>query len=331
MAWFEHSDLGTDIVAHVHDAMKVSDKWSLNQDRGFTWWAGDYAQRVWADAGVYHNAETVYRVHSEIDFLAGRGHAGACEQYLSHAMEKAVMSALVYDGDQDMFRLHASIYASGENARTFDKLFMAATVLQLDYAQRHAQEFAALLNAAPATSGHPNGPRTDKDPMLKADEMFFRPAGEKPSRWIGVPEWQEASNILERLAEDRKTDRATNLDAQFRFGDEFAKLEVTTEFMHDELGHGLHFLLLLPMHLPAAIAAHATLELNNVERAEWRWFHFLGSWCCHEDQLAFACFIPNTSYNPDLLPAMTQAMGRRAIWIEELFSSGYRLSAPPAA
>jgi len=41
--------IGSQVIDYVYAQMKVSEKWSLRQERGFTWWGHTVAQRVWAD------------------------------------------------------------------------------------------------------------------------------------------------------------------------------------------------------------------------------------------------------------------------------------------
>jgi len=50
--------IGSQVIDYVYAQMKVSEKWSLRQERGFTWWGHTVAQRVWADPLTPARADT---------------------------------------------------------------------------------------------------------------------------------------------------------------------------------------------------------------------------------------------------------------------------------
>lgn len=321
MSWQSRSDLGLAIIGQVNDALKISDKWRLDEPRGFTWWASDYAQRIWSDQSVFHNTQAIFRVHAEIELIRGRGHAREHEVYFSNLMSCANLSALVYDENQDTFKLHCSVYAGDDNADWLSRLFLGAVGIQVSEAAMKARQLASDVKSAPAATGHPNsGMRADADPMCKAIEMFFRPAGAGASRWENAAEWDEAHYNVRRLAEKVSSDDKSFLHAEFPWdGSDVVTLEVTTQRPHPDLGHGLHLQLILPTQMADENAAHAAMELNSEERREWKWVHDLGSWCCHEGAVEFNCFVPNTSYNKHVLPALVHDMAIRASWAAELF------------
>ena len=43
------SDPGIAVVNHIYTGMKIDPEWSVREERGFTWWGKDFAQRVWAE------------------------------------------------------------------------------------------------------------------------------------------------------------------------------------------------------------------------------------------------------------------------------------------
>jgi hypothetical protein len=328
MSWKERSDLGLTLVGDVHDALRIEDRWRKDEARGFQWWPSGFAQHIWADIGLYHNAQAVYRMHAETDLIKGRGHHQDFELALETAIDACTFSAIVYDAATDTFRLHSSVYASPENVDWLKKTFFAAAALQLAEAQEIATQLSrGQQHAVPAMSDHPvSGLRSTPDPMLQSRELFFAPQGAMPSRWIGVEEWEETERLMEREAETSQSDHQNWLKATFRWtgpgydpmgGEPQAVLEVTTLEPHPAIGNGLHFTLTLPLQLEPGRIAHLALELNDYERKEWKRSHMLGSWCCHGGQLAFRCFLPNTIYNRQLLPNITTSMMVRAGWADE--------------
>src|SRR5215218_9119687 len=106
MSWRNKEDLGTSLVAFIHDSLKVTDRYSLDHGRGFTWWGSDYAQTVWSDVGLFHNLSTLYRIHTEVELFRGDGRAGDCEVPLVDTMSNATLSAVTYDPEKDIYKLH---------------------------------------------------------------------------------------------------------------------------------------------------------------------------------------------------------------------------------
>lgn len=327
MSWRSQEDLGTQIVAHVHQALKVTEGWSTDFDRGFTWWPQDFSQTIWADVGLFQNAQNMFRVHAETDLIVGRGHAQDFELALTQAMHDASMSSVVYDSVKDTYKLSCSVYASADNEHFMDRLFMAASAIQLAEAQRIGHKLAQSTGASPAVSGHPKfGLRGQPDPMVHCIETFFAPNGVQPSRWIGQPEWKHMEWAMERQASSFVCDHHSKLSAELHWGItapdgslQASHLEVLTEEMHPLMGHGLFLRLKLPIKMSPEKCAHAAVELNNLERKEWLRCHFLGSWCVDDGALEFETFVPNTSYHSDVLETLSLSMAIRAEWASEQF------------
>jgi hypothetical protein len=338
MSWKERSDLGLTLVGDVHDALRIEDQWRTDEARGFQWWPSTFAQHIWADTGLYHNAQAVYRMHAETDLIKGRGHHEDFELALETAIDACTFSAIVYDAASDTFRLHSSVYASPENVGWLKKTFFAAAALQL----AEAQDIAGMLSrgqthAVQAVTEHPrSGLRSGPDPMIHSRDMFFKPHGTAPSKWVGAEEWLDMERFMEREALTFQSDHSTWMKAEFPWmgpgtsstgGDPTAVLDVTTMEPNPIIGNGLHFTLVLPLSLEPKRVAHLALELNEFERKEWKRSHMLGSWTCHDGKLAFRCFLPNTIYNKELLPQITNNMAVRASWADE-WCLQHRASAP---
>jgi hypothetical protein len=328
LSWRTRDDLGLELVADVHAQLKIADHWTIDQGRGFGWWASDYCQCVWADDGLFHNAAAYYRVHAEIELLHGAGHADECELPLTQAMTEANLSALVFDREKDTFKLHCSMYASRENVDWLKRVFLAAAGLQVTEAHMNARALAQALNATPATSSHPHhGLRDEPDPMVEAEERFFRPYGGQPSRWTKSIEWGDARERVKRLAySSAETDNQSYLKAEFEWcasqNGEPMLLEIRADRPHPRLGNGLSLSLRLPTELAPGSRAHTALQLNDMERRQWNWCHDVGSWCCAGDDLAFNCFVPNVSFAPMILSELAHDMAIRAKWANEQFYEG---------
>lgn len=322
MSWREKEDLGTQLVAHVHESLRLSNDYLLdNVQRGFSWWASDCNQRVWSDLGNFHNSTTLYRLHAEIDFLKGCGHAPEALVRLMSYIGEGSLSALVYDSQHDVYKLHCSIYSEYENEAWVRRVFNAAVALQICEVRRMAGEFATEFKMAPANSYHPTkGMRNQPDSICGFEESFFKPYGQGASRWLGNrDEWEAGRDALRRICENVKTDHNICLEASFDwpYGQRDVDLIVSAVDEHPHLGHGLMLALSLPVMMADVHKAHVALELNERERAEWNWCHDLGSWCLRKGELAFVCFIPNICHTPGILRDLTHDMAMRANWIND--------------
>ena len=63
------NDLGTAAVEEIRELWQVDNQWSVDEDRGFSWWGKDYRQRIWSDPGFDEEGIEIFRLHSETDFI----------------------------------------------------------------------------------------------------------------------------------------------------------------------------------------------------------------------------------------------------------------------
>lgn len=326
MSWRTKDDLGLELIAHIHENLRINDFWAVDIPRGFEWWAEEFSQKVWSDVGAFQIAHANYRMHAETELLRGRGRHQQFELALATEMKDATLSAVIYDESKDTYVLHSSIYATDENVGWIERLFLAAVALQVDEAHHIGHELAKTLHAVPATSGHPqHGLRSQPDPILGAIDRSFKPYGAQPCRWIGVSEWQETEWAMERLANRFESDHKTFLRAFFPWpiGEGAIVLDITTEQPHPVLGSGLDMVLRLPLPMSPERAAHTAMELNRIERREWLRCHMLGSWGFDEGHIQYECFVPNISFHEGVLMNTALSMAIRATWSAEQFTAWY--------
>ncbi len=319
-SWRNPDDLGLEIVHFIHQSLRADAEWCVDAgERGFTWWAGEFAQHVWAEESNFYNSTATFKVHAETDLVRGQGRAARLEPPLMSAMRNTSLCGVVYDQEKDVYRLHSSAYLHADNLDAMKRLMSAETVLQLDEANRLAHHAAHSLQAVPAISEHPqHGLRSQPSPMARAAELFFRPQGQGPSRWLGQPEWKQTEWAMEREAETFKSDHKGELTATYYWpGGDKAVLSVSAGTPHPFLGSGLTMKLCLPVSMDHEQSAHRAVELNSRERSDWMRSHFLGSWCFDDSKFEFECFVPNTSYNADLLLTLVTSMSIRAQWCAE--------------
>lgn len=290
---------------------------------GFRWWPSDQCQHVWCEEGIFQNSVTTYRLHAETDVIKGSGRAKQFEVELERMMEHTSLNALIYHQDEDVYRLHSSIFATEENMEYLKRTSFAAIILQLHEARHLAHTLRESLRAVPANTSHPTmGLRPQDDPMINAHQAYFVPAGQHPSKWSGVPEWRETEFAVEREATKFQSDHHTHLVADFPWEaqpEKSIRLDVNTREAHPELGNGLHMTLNIPLVMSPERVSHLALELNQHERDNWKRAHMLGSWACHDGLLCFRLFLPNVLYRQELLVHFVLQMAVRAHWSNEYF------------
>lgn len=323
MSWREKVTLGHEFVADVYDFLQVDPAFVLDDGDGFVYWAGDLATRIKTDMGLFRGSMAVYRVTAETDLVKGRGHLKELALSLEHEMDECSFSGPVYDASTDTFRMFCGVYASGDHAHWLRRTFASAVALQMAEAHEMSVNLSKRCHTSPAGSGHPRqGPRSVPDPMLEHVYGFYTGAGTQPSKWEGVPTWEQAGWIMEREARHFQTDRNSWLSATFDWmcgGDQGIDLSVRTDEPHQKLGNGLHVTLTVPMRLSPDAIGHLVLDLNTYEKTEYKRCHTLGSWCLHDGKLAFREFVPNALFDDEYLEETCVNMASRAIWANEWF------------
>lgn len=321
LSWRDKNDYGLECVASIHSQLKIGDYWAIDVTRGFMWWPEEFAQKIWSDMGMFHNAQSVFRLHAETEFIRAKGHAEDFELTLAEHMGSAILSAVCLDSERDIYILHTSAYLTLDNAEWLFRLFMAAVAMQLHEAHGLGKEVAKAIGACPAASEHPTHSfRSPPDPILKSVDQFFVPYGKQPSRWIGLSqEWKYVEWAMERQATRFESDHSTYCKAEFPWhhGEGVVRLLVTTDEPHPYLGNGLTMKLQVPAHFEPKEAAHHAMRLNNIERKEWLRCQMMGSWGFDAGQLQYECFVPNTSYHLGILENLSLSMSVRSQWINE--------------
>ena len=64
-------DPGMTVVRQVYSLMRVDDKWSVREERGFRWWGYRQAQQVWSEPGFDDEGIEIFRVRARSDVLHG--------------------------------------------------------------------------------------------------------------------------------------------------------------------------------------------------------------------------------------------------------------------
>jgi hypothetical protein len=56
------TDVGIAAVEHMYKLWQIDEEWSVRDSRSFTWWGGDFRQRIHVDSGHEENGLFVYQL-----------------------------------------------------------------------------------------------------------------------------------------------------------------------------------------------------------------------------------------------------------------------------
>lgn len=314
-----YSDLGVSVVDAIAVMMGVDEDWCTRDERGFTWWGKDYAQRVWSEPGFDDDGFEIFRLHARTQMIRGFEPTDENLAKLNALSMVASTSGFVVDPDEKTVDLAASMYVHEETADWVKRCFGAVVAIQATDAQLKAELLARATGAKPATSAHPvSGPRPELDNMLNILEQVVVPRGHAPSAWEGdqmlaiVEAVQSAGNTV------MATGGETGLTAELPFQSETSLLTVRTRERHPQLGYGVLIRLQLPVLFPESDGIQFAGELNRRELVSLTRAHFLGTWCWHDEFLQFVTFLPNVLNlgDGDLFNFLASSYGR-AKWVAE--------------
>jgi hypothetical protein len=150
-------DVGIVAIDKIFRLWQVDEAWSLRESRGFTWWGGDFRQRVWVDDGRDDDGIFIYQLSAATDFIRGVDpQAPAVAEHLAALNKFASSYAITLDTVARRVRLCSSVVLHEQNAEWIVHYFSALSIIQPIDAQIRAGVYAEMLAGAPDTSGHPS-------------------------------------------------------------------------------------------------------------------------------------------------------------------------------
>jgi hypothetical protein len=313
-------DVGIAAVERIFELWQVDETWSVREPRCFTWWAGDFRQRVYVDAGRLDRGHTIFRLSAVTDLLreVDTLKSGIAEGLAALNMF-ASSYAITLDQEQRSVSLCSSVVLHEGIAEWIVLHFAGLAILQVIDAQARAVVYASMIGGAPDSSHHPRaGTRSTHDQMLDLVRGVYCPMGQERSRWIEPGEFQHVAVQLQEAGLLVNGDEV-GLCAEVVFGDrdDSALITVTSDEPHPQLGHGVLLRLNLPVSLSEQAAARLAVKLNAAEIG-LTFTHLLGAWCSTEARGAhvpvFVSFVPNTLYRPRLLFNLVTALAGKARW-----------------
>lgn len=313
----------------------VDEAWGVKEERAFTWWPHEHAQRIsigepFEDAGVSGR-----RLTAETDVLRGDTGAdrAAVDRALVELMRFPPLSGFVGDEDGNV-RLVSGVFVHEAFARFVVPRFVVSAVLAATYAELGCESLSTATGLSPFTSAHPtSGRRPQPDGLLNLAAARIAPDGKEASRFAEPVELLAVVDELTALGARASAD-PRGVDARFPFrsgvDEPFAPkssslLQIRTASPHPELGSGVFLRLFLPVF---EADAPLPLRLNGLERADGRFAcASLGSWCLESSEpehlelpvrsaprLCHVQFVPNALHVPGSLANLAVDMGHRALW-----------------
>jgi len=318
------SDIGLAAVRRVYQQYGVDAQWSVEEERGFSWWAHHYRQRIWAEPGFEDAGITIYRLCARTDFLRDITDQSDLPQKLVALAMHASMAMPVFDPQSRTLSLFTSVYIHEETAPVFaERLFGPAALIQPIEAEIRAAAFAEPLGGKPNVSEHPeNGFRPTPDEMLGAVDLVYRPKGEQPSPWLNSGDFEETARMLNQGNSYANASKK-GLTAEFAFSDvDTTLLQAFSDIRHPQLGSGLMLQHRVRTDMSEVDAALVSTRLNLLEVQDSTRYHTLGSWTLdpHDKKtIVFVSFIPAFMYDEFLLVNLCFNAAARSRWVSEVF------------
>jgi len=182
------ADIGLQTVVKMREMSQIDDQWSVDHERGFSWWPQQLAQHVWAELPEEVEAVLVMsRVHIRTDVCTGFG--GTMEEFaqLNAISRMMTLSGFVRKSDDPQtLQLACALSVHEQAAEDLSIMISLASTIQLVEAYLWAQMAEKVGTWYGAATAHPiGGYREEADDMLNLLSDVVVPAGKEPSRWAG--------------------------------------------------------------------------------------------------------------------------------------------------
>ncbi len=307
-------DPGLAAVRYLYDNSRVDAQWSVRHDRGYTWWADELEQRVWAEAGLDDDGIEIFRVSARTDLVRGVEGGAAAMRAIDASNGLSAGSALILDEEAGTITSVASMWVHQGSRDWVARTFSVVAAIQVAQASQQAAMLAGMVGGELAVSGHPRGgPRTEPDEMLGLLDIV-RADGQGPSRWAGEGMRMTLEQLRGLPIVTLASGDQAGLAMEVPYRQTTALIRMDTQEPHPVLGNGLVVRLSLPGHAgpgPAWAAMRNEQELGTLTRA-----HFVGSWVGSAGFATFVCFYPNMLARTGMSEVnVALSMINRARWI----------------
>lgn len=322
LPWSPRSDdVGLRIVDQAGYALTLDEEWSVRDERGFTWWGKDIAQRVWSEPGFEDDGFELFRLHAQTDILRNFKASPSNLAAINAFARLATTSGYLIDAEAGTVRLAAGMFAHQQTEDWVHPIFKAVVAMQAADAQIKAAALAEATGANVAATAHPQtGPRPTYDDMLNVLELFAD-AGTNAPPWCGPELEAMTAQVGGSPYVALATGGADGLTVEVPFQRDTSLLTVRTDESNPQLGRGLLMVLRLAPSIEEAEGVELATRLTQAELETRVFAHYLGSWCWSDGTVNFVTFLPNLAYTgqgSDVFN-LVASMLRRARWFAETF------------
>jgi len=309
---------GEELVAWLYrSTLQVDDKWAVQTEHGFTWWAHRHAQTV--DVLGEENSPEGYAawtVSVRTEVLNALTVDDQAATTLNHGlMANPSLAGFVFDDEAHTLSLCSVVAVHVGNLNWIRSLVGMAAALQLYESAQVASKLATDLGAENAVSGHPSsGVRWIPDNIqLFVVPSVVAPSGAEPCQWPS----EEFSEVIRQCMGQPPallaTDGGQGLTVEFPYGVQSSLCEMKGDDPHPIYGNGLSVVQSFPVdHLSEAEGARLALSLNKVDLGRQASGYGFGSYSFTGSLIQFRTFLPNVLYRSGLLPSLYSAAAQRA-------------------
>jgi hypothetical protein len=306
---------GLAVVRYLYDNSRVDARWSVLQERGYTWWADGLAQRVWSEPAFDDDGIEIGRLFVETDLVRDVPATEAASRAVDELNGLSAGSILVFDEDEATIRSVASMWVHEQSLEWIARSLSVIGAAQVAVAQGQATALVPMLGGEMALSSHPeSGVRPQPDEMLGVLQ-FVRMNGGEGSLWAG----DEMTLALEQMQQVPAvllaTGDETGVTMEVPFGDSTALIQLDSTWEHPDLGSGLVSRLSLPRESagPAWAAQQNRREIESLTRS-----HLIGGWVGDTQFASFRAFYPNILARTGFAAVnVALSMVGRARWMAE--------------
>jgi hypothetical protein len=319
------------------EQLHIDEEWSLRTSKGFTWWADNNAQSIEIiGTEAAEDGDTNYLIKVQTDFLQRLKPSPKVYGSLNVLlMCNASMAGPVYDEKAGTLKLCSTVRVYERIRPWMSTLISMACVLQVAEARIMMNELAELLNAEPATSGHPkNGVRAIPDELAEVVRYVVAPLGQKPCMWTNREFEEVVEEYMQKPPSLLSTNGGLGFTVEFPYGEFSSLCRAKGDEPHPRYGNGL----LVRQSFPVIVSSESegirlALSLNQQCLTKNPFGYGFGSYCYLNDCIHFITFFPNAAYAEGLLPNIyfaaiqrARAMSARLAneeWTAELFDRAF--------
>lgn len=324
-------DQGRRVIEALRDHLGAQPEWTVDAERGFTWWSGRLATTVVAGPPTALHGISVVRVTATTQLLREVPASLDLARRLAAANAQAAIDGLVWDPEARTVSLVSDTWCHAGNA-WLDPLVYSAAGLQPAIGDATVDALRADMGGEVASSAHPtSGLREQPDELIEAGAAFAA-AGDRSTPFtegdlkalarsplgllpfavhgsdtltaeipygadLALPADRSRPDRVRSLVDAARRDRTTPPAAHE--ADWLASTPPTAFFRvsfgerHPEFGAGLAMRLRVPVHAAdAGAAADLAALLDRREVTDRKIAPFVGAWSVDGDAPIFVCFFP---------------------------------------